>query len=45
LEKSMNGSLVNSETWTVFSAVAMAGSLLEVQTAYCTAFGNGATSA
>src|SRR5438477_13011569 len=27
--KSIKGSLVNSETWTVCSAVAMAGSLLE----------------
>ncbi len=26
--KSINGSLVNSETWTICSAVAMAGSLL-----------------
>src|SRR5580765_7516123 len=44
LEKSMNGSFVNSETWTVFSAVAMADFLLDVQTTYCTAFGNGGTS-
>src|SRR5713226_2432705 len=35
--KSINGSLVNSETWTICSAVAMAGSLLRVQTAHCTA--------
>src|SRR5438477_361052 len=37
--KSIKGSLVNSETWTVCSAVAMAGSLLEVQTAHGTECG------
>src|ERR1700688_754867 len=34
-EKSMNGSLENSETWIFASAVAMADSLLDRQTSNC----------
>src|SRR6266849_1051564 len=36
--------LVKSGKWSLVSAVAMAHFLLDLQTAYCTAFGNGATS-
>src|SRR5580704_15541424 len=36
LEKSMNGSLVNSETWIFVSAVAMASLLVASQTTYST---------
>src|SRR5580692_1391413 len=44
-EKSMNGSLENSETWIFASAVAMADFLLDRQTRDCTARVEFATSA